>query len=196
MELFEKAFSTIDSLAARTLWPEGVRPVMPRQDETDGFWPAGFVLSGIHAGIKPTSLCRKDLMLILSENPATAAALFTTNRCCAAPVELSRSHLCSSAGSMRAIVCNSGNANAATGSKGLDDATRMAADTAAACGLAAQEVLVASTGVIGQLLPSGKITAAMPALISAAGQANWRDAAEAIMTTDTFPKFQCHYRRW
>lgn len=190
MDLFDKAFSTIETLASGSSWPQGVRPVMPGQeeDETAGFWPSGFVLAGIHAGIKPSS--RKDLMLIVGDGPTTAAALFTTNLCCAAPVELSRSHLRSSAGSMRAIVCNSGNANAATGSKGYDDALRMAADTAAAFGLAAQdEVLVASTGVIGQLLPSDKISSAMPALKSAAGEANWRDAAEAIMTTDTFPKF-------
>jgi glutamate N-acetyltransferase/amino-acid N-acetyltransferase len=89
---------------------------------------------------------------------------------------------------MRAVICNSGNANAATGAQGMLDAERMAADTAAACGISPEEVLVASTGVIGQLLPVEKISRALPALEAAAGSDSWKDAAEAIMTTDTFPK--------
>ncbi|NTU90999.1 MAG: bifunctional glutamate N-acetyltransferase/amino-acid acetyltransferase ArgJ [Chlorobiaceae bacterium] len=186
MEPFEKAASAIDSLFSRTSLPEGVSRVVPAGQEGDAFWPAGFTLSGINAGIKPQ---RKDLMLLLCDGPASSASVFTTNLCCAAPVELSKRHLAASSGRMRAVICNSGNANAATGAKGLEDARRMAADTASAFGISAEEVLVASTGVIGQLLPTDRITAAMPTLKSASGAQHWRDAAEAIMTTDTFPKF-------
>jgi len=185
VEPFEKSASAIKNLCDRTTWPQGVTPVIPGVTQTDPFWPAGFVLAGINAGIKPV---RKDLMLLLSEGPASAASVFTTNRCCAAPVELSRSHLTASSGVMSAVICNSGNANAATGAQGMLDAERMAADTAAACGISPEEVLVASTGVIGQLLPVEKISRALPALEAAAGSDSWKDAAEAIMTTDTFPK--------
>ena len=187
MEPFEKAASAIDSLFSRTVLPAGVTRVLPDPHMSgDAFWPAGFTMAGINAGVKPQ---RKDLMLMLCDGPASAASVFTTNRCCAAPVELSKQHLTASKGKMRAVVCNSGNANAATGAKGLQDAARMAADTAVAFGLGAEEVLVASTGVIGQLLPVDRITAAMPTLTAASGPQQWRDAAEAIMTTDTFPKF-------
>ncbi len=186
MEPFEKAASAIESLLSRSILPSGVTRVIPSDRQDEPFWPAGFTLSGINAGIKPQ---RKDLMLLLSDRPASTATVFTTNLCCAAPVELSKRHLAASAGRMRAVICNSGNANAATGIKGLQDAGRMAADTAAAFGLSAEEVLVASTGVIGQALPVDRIAAAMPGLKSASGSQQWRDAAEAIMTTDTFPKF-------
>ncbi|NTV01388.1 MAG: bifunctional glutamate N-acetyltransferase/amino-acid acetyltransferase ArgJ [Chlorobiaceae bacterium] len=185
MEPFEKAASAIDSLFSRSSLPAGVSRVLPEAAGA-AFWPAGFILSGINAGIKPQ---RKDLMLLLSDAPASAASVFTTNRCSAAPVELSKIHLAATSGRMRAVVCNSGNANAATGARGMQDAARMADDTADAFGLEPEEVLVASTGVIGQLLPTEKIAAAMPALRDAAGPQQWRDAAEAIMTTDTFPKF-------
>ena len=185
MEPFAKAASAIDSLFSRTTLPAGVTRVLP-EVAGDAFWPAGFSLSGINAGIKPQ---RKDLMMLLSDGPSSAASVFTTNRCCAAPVELSKTHFAASSGRIRAVICNSGNANAATGSRGLQDAARMAEDTAAAFGLRPEEVLVASTGVIGQLLPTDRIAAAMPALGEASGSQKWRDAAEAIMTTDTFPKF-------
>lgn len=185
MEPFEKAAAAIDTLFSRSSLPQGVTRVLPG-NQGDAFWPAGFRLAGINAGIKPQ---RKDLMLLLCDGHASTASVFTTNLCCAAPVELSRKHLAASAGRMRAVICNSGNANAATGEKGLEDASRMAADTAKAFGLGAEEVLVASTGVIGQLLPVAKISAAMPELDKASGPLQWRDAAEAIMTTDTFPKY-------
>ena len=185
MEPFEKSVSAIQNLCDRSSWPEGVKPIIPGVTETGPFWPQGFTLSGINAGIKPV---RKDLMLLMSDGPASAASVFTTNRCCAAPVELSRLNIAASSGVMRAVICNSGNANAATGAQGMIDATRMAADTAASYGIEPEAVLVASTGVIGQLLPVEKISAAMPAIRTAAGSDNWRDAAEAIMTTDTFPK--------
>ncbi|NTU53743.1 MAG: bifunctional glutamate N-acetyltransferase/amino-acid acetyltransferase ArgJ [Chlorobiaceae bacterium] len=160
-------------------------PVMGDPSTESAFWPEGFLLAGINAGIKPE---RKDLMLLFCQEPASTASVFTTNRCAAAPVELSKKALAASAGSMRAIICNSGNANAATGPEGLKNALLMAEKMAETFGIDAREVLVASTGVIGQTLPVGKITAAMPALRAAAGATHWRAAAEAIMTTDTFPK--------
>jgi glutamate N-acetyltransferase/amino-acid N-acetyltransferase len=186
VEPFDKASSAIESLFSRISLPSGVTRVTPSELQGESFWPAGFTLSGINAGIKPQ---RKDLMLLLCERAASAASVFTTNLCCAAPVELSKRHLAASSGRMRAIICNSGNANAATGARGMQDAGRMAADTAEAFGISAEEVLVASTGVIGQRLPVDRIASAMPALKSASGSWQWRDAAEAIMTTDTFPKF-------
>lgn len=185
MEPFEKAASAIETLFSRSPLPQGVSRVLP-DVSGEAFWPAGFRLAGINAGIKPQ---RKDLMLLLCDGPASTAAVFTTNLCCAAPVELSRKHLASSAGRMRAVICNSGNANAATGARGLEDAARMATETATSFGVAEDEVLVSSTGVIGQLLPVGRIAAAMPELEKASGPQQWRDAAEAIMTTDTFPKY-------
>ncbi|NTU58731.1 MAG: bifunctional glutamate N-acetyltransferase/amino-acid acetyltransferase ArgJ [Chlorobiaceae bacterium] len=185
MEPFEKTASAIQNLSGRSSWPQGVTPIIPGDTQTEPFWPAGFVLSGINSGIKPV---RKDLMLLLSETPASTASVFTTNLCCAAPVDLSRSNLAATSGLMRAVICNSGNANAATGTQGMQDAMRMASDTATAFDLKPEEVLVASTGVIGQLMPTAKISAAMPLLETSSGSDCWRDAAEAIMTTDTFPK--------
>lgn len=186
MEPFDKAASAIDTLYSRSPLPYGVTRILPTGTGDEKFWPSGFTLSGVNAGIKPQ---RKDLMLLLCERPSSTAAVFTTNLCCAAPVDLSKRHLVASSGLMRAVICNSGNANAATGAQGEDDAACMAADTASAFGLRPEEVLVASTGVIGQRLPAEKIGTAMPSLKAASGSQKWRDAAEAIMTTDTFPKF-------
>lgn len=185
MEPFEKSIAAVKRLAARTSWPDGVTPVIADPASDGAFWPAGFTLSGINCGIKPV---RKDLMLMLCDELASTASVFTTNLCCAAPVELSKAALSASAGRMRAVICNSGNANAATGASGIQNAQRMAEATASEFGLNASEVLVASTGVIGQTLPVEKIVAAMPSLKSASSATNWAEAAEAIMTTDTFPK--------
>ncbi|HHE31970.1 MAG TPA: bifunctional glutamate N-acetyltransferase/amino-acid acetyltransferase ArgJ [Chlorobaculum parvum] len=160
-------------------------PVFADPASGDTLWPEGFLLSGINCGVKPK---RKDLMLMLCDEPSSTASVSTTNLCCAAPVELSRNALATSKGRIRAIVCNSGNANAATGAEGMKNAESMAETVANAIGCDSGEVLVASTGVIGQQLPIGKITASVPTLKAASGPANWAEAAEAIMTTDTFPK--------
>jgi glutamate N-acetyltransferase/amino-acid N-acetyltransferase len=139
---------------------------------------------GVHAGIK---LKRRDLALIVSEVPASAAAVYTTNVVQAAPIEVCRTHLAATKGKARAIVVNSGCANACTGTKGLQDAERMTALAAKAAGCGPEEVLVASTGVIGQHLPMDKIAKG----ISAAGKAMEGPnlgAAEAILTTDTVEK--------
>jgi len=182
----QKALDTTRELAASTIWPQTVTPLLSSGTEDAGFWPDGFQSAGISAAIKYN---KKDLMLLLSERPASAAAVFTTNLCCAAPVMLSKKHLRERNGIMRAVVCNSGNANAATGQQGLLDASAMAEESARLLGLAPEDVLVASTGVIGQFLPMRKILDAMPELPSALQQVSCLDAAEAIMTTDTFPKF-------
>lgn len=181
-----KALDTIRELAAATRWPESVTPLLPSGLDEAGFWPDGFRSAGVSAAIRYD---KKDLMILLADNPASAAALFTTNLCSAAPVMHSRASLLESRGCMRAIICNSGNANAATGPEGLADAAAMAVATAALFGLKPEEVLVASTGVIGQPLPMPKILGAMPELPAALARNSSLDAAEAIMTTDTFPKF-------
>jgi len=181
-----KALDTIRELAAAAPWPETVTPLLPSGLDEDGFWPGGFRSAGVSAGIRYD---KRDIMILLSENPASAAAVFTTNLCCAAPVMHSRSSLQESRGRMRAVICNSGNANAATGPQGLADAAAMADSTAALFGIKPEEVLVASTGVIGQPLPMPKILGAMAELPAALVRNSGLDAAEAIMTTDTFPKF-------
>jgi glutamate N-acetyltransferase/amino-acid N-acetyltransferase len=129
------------------------------------------------------------MMLIVADRPASAAALFTTNLCCAAPVVLSRHHLQQSAASMRAIVCNSGNANAATGKQGMADAQAMVDAVAEQLSIKPEEVLVASTGVIGQLLPIERVHAGIVALPTTLQSNSVMGAVSAIMTTDTFPKF-------
>ncbi|NTW11493.1 MAG: bifunctional glutamate N-acetyltransferase/amino-acid acetyltransferase ArgJ, partial [Chlorobiaceae bacterium] len=132
---------------------------------------------------------RNDLMILLGDVPSSAAAVFTTNLCCAAPVYVSKEHLEKMSGRVRALVCNSGNANAATGEKGMDDALAMAGAVASDFGLKPEEVIVASTGVIGQLLPMEKVIGGISSLPLVLQRESCLDAAEAIMTTDTFPKF-------
>ncbi|TCD47512.1 bifunctional glutamate N-acetyltransferase/amino-acid acetyltransferase ArgJ [Chlorobium sp. N1] len=157
------------------------------EEASAGFWPEGFVTSAASAGIKYSG--RSDMFLMLSDTAAATAGVFTTNLCSAAPVVLSRRHLESAGGAMRAIVCNSGNANAATGEEGMKDAETMARETARALGIEAREVLVSSTGVIGQLLPMDKVAAGIEALPAGLQKESGIESAEAIMTTDTFPKF-------
>jgi glutamate N-acetyltransferase/amino-acid N-acetyltransferase len=129
-----------------------------------------------------------DLALIVSDAPATAAAVFTTNKAQAAPVLVSREHLERTGGTARAIIVNSGCANACTGEDGLRVAREMAAEAANAVGCIADQVLVASTGVIGVALDIAKIRAAMPAAMTALAGDQGSAAAQAIMTTDPFPK--------
>ena len=144
--------------------------------------PAGFRAAGISAGIKASG--KPDLALVVSDRPATAAAVFTTNKAQAAPVVVSREHLAVSGGIAQAIIVNSGCANACTGADGERVARGMAAITARHLGCETTQVLVASTGVIGVNLSLDKITAAMTAL----GADQSSAAAQAIMTTDPFPK--------
>ena len=144
----------------------------------------GFRAAGIHCGVKKA---KRDLCLLVSDTPATAAAVLTTNRVQAAPVLVVR-HQLYAGGSFRAIVVNSGNANACTGERGLNDAWSMTAATAEALGVARGEVLVSSTGVIGQFLPMDRIIPGIAAAVRECAATGGGDAAEAIMTTDTFAK--------
>jgi glutamate N-acetyltransferase/amino-acid N-acetyltransferase len=186
LEQFCKGRKVIHELSAVTHWPFSVTPMPAESDGTHGFWPNGFSSGAVSATIKYE---RPDLMLLVANAPSSAAAVFTMNRCCAAPVMLSRDHLQRSSSSVRAIICNSGNANAATGEKGMDDATAMAEAVARELSIKPEEVLVASTGVIGQLLPMERVLGGISALPSSLQQQSGIDAARAIMTTDTFPKF-------
>jgi glutamate N-acetyltransferase/amino-acid N-acetyltransferase len=129
-----------------------------------------------------------DLALLVSDVLATAAAVFTTNLVQAAPVVVSREHLARSHGSTRAIVINSGCANACTGEEGMKVAREMAAETARVVGCPIEQVLVASTGVIGVSLPIARVRAGLPAAAAALGADQGAAAARAIMTTDPFPK--------
>jgi glutamate N-acetyltransferase/amino-acid N-acetyltransferase len=186
LEKLSKGLKVIHKLSAVTPWPASVTPMPVESDGTRGFWPAGFASGAVSAAIKYE---RKDLMLLVADSPSSAAALFTLNLCCAAPVTLSRDHLQRSSSSVRAIICNSGNANAATGKKGMEDALAMAEAVAQELSLKPEEVLVASTGVIGQLMPMKRVLEGISALPSALQYESGIEAAQAIMTTDTFPKF-------
>ncbi len=146
--------------------------------------PRGFLAAGVQAGIRKNG--KKDVALIYSEVPAQAAGVFTTNRVKAAPVLVSMEHL--AAGRLRAIVANSGNANACTGEPGLRDARRMAALVAEGLELDATEVAVASTGVIGVPLPMERVEDGVRRALAVLSRQGGRDVAEAIMTTDTRPK--------
>jgi glutamate N-acetyltransferase/amino-acid N-acetyltransferase len=148
--------------------------------------PSGFRAAGVSAGIKANG--NLDLALIVSDTPATAAAVFTINRAQAAPVTLSRDHLQQSGGVVRAIIVNSGCANACTGEAGMQVARGMAAETARLVNCPLEQVLVASTGVIGVDLPLDKIRRGLPAALSALHEGGGGEAARAIMTTDPFPK--------
>ncbi len=147
--------------------------------------PQGFRAAGASAGIKAKGL---DLALLVSDRPADAAAVFTVNRAQAAPVVVSREHLARSGGTARAIVVNSGCANACTGDEGLQVARDMASETARLVGCPVEQVLVASTGVIGVALPIACIKRGLPVAFAALGADQGPAAARAIMTTDPFPK--------
>ena len=134
---------------------------------------------------------RTDLMLMILAEGTAAAGVFTRSACASAPVEWCRRHL--SAGRARAVLVNAGNANAFTGQSGRDAASRSAAFAAEAVGCLPEEVMLASTGVIGEPLDPAPIEAALEGMVSAAAPDGWADAAEAIMTTDTFPKRAVRY---
>jgi glutamate N-acetyltransferase/amino-acid N-acetyltransferase len=145
--------------------------------------PLGFRAAGVACGVKPAGL---DLALLAADQGCAAAGVFTTNRAQAAPVLLSRRHLAS--GLARAIVVNSGCANAATGDGGMADACETAALVAGALGCRPQEVAVASTGVIGVPLPMDRLRAGIPQAVAALSREGGAEAARALLTTDTRPK--------
>jgi len=144
--------------------------------------PKGFRFGGVASGIKPS---RRDLALVVSDHPAAAAGVFTRNKAPAAPVQDARPRV--PAEGIRAVVVNSGNANALTGPAGLDDVSVIRTAVADALGVQKRAVLTASTGVIGARLPAMKIVTALPGLVEQLGD-HPDLAAEAIMTTDTRPK--------
>ncbi|ACL69044.1 bifunctional glutamate N-acetyltransferase/amino-acid acetyltransferase ArgJ [Halothermothrix orenii] len=146
--------------------------------------PRGFLASGVSCGIKQEP--RRDLALIYSKKAASVAGVFTTNRVQAAPVILSRERV--KGGTCRAIIVNSGNANACTGKRGLEDARAMTARVAEGLRLNKSDVLIASTGVIGTYLPMDCIQRGIDKAISNLSDRGGSRAAEAILTTDTCTK--------
>ena len=148
----------------------------------------GFTAAGVHAGFRANPE-RLDMALVLADEPCAAAGVFTQNVFCAAPVAVSREHLDGVGyGTARAVVVNSGVANAATGERGIEAARDTAQLVADAVGCPAEEVLVASTGVIGVHLSLDPFREWLPATAAACSKAGGADAARAIMTTDTHPK--------
>ena len=146
---------------------------------------AGVSLGIAEAGIKRPN--RKDLLVIKLDEGATVAGVFTTNRFCAAPVTLAKNHLASGKG-IRALLVNTGNANAGTGEQGMAAARQTCAELAKLLGCVPEQVLPYSTGVIMEPLPVDKIVAGMPAAIGDLKSDNWFDASQAIMTTDIVAK--------
>jgi glutamate N-acetyltransferase/amino-acid N-acetyltransferase len=146
--------------------------------------PQGFRAAGVHCGIRRS---RKDLALLVSDVPASVAGVFTMNKAQAAPILVDRVQL-RKGGLCSAVVVNSGNANACTGERGLNDAWTMVRNVATALGIPEEQVLVSSTGVIGQYMAMDCVNAGIEAAATQLAVANAHDAAEAIMTTDTCSK--------
>jgi glutamate N-acetyltransferase / amino-acid N-acetyltransferase len=147
--------------------------------------PIGFLAGSIYCGVKESNADREDIALIVSEGPAVAAGTFTTNLVKAAPVLVSMVSI--KRGAARAIIANSGNANACTGEEGMETAQRMSVAVAKALGIAESDVLVCSTGRIGVQLPIAKMEAAIAKFPQALGKKSLA-AAKAIMTSDSFAK--------
>lgn len=147
--------------------------------------PKGYRAAGIAAGLKPSGA--KDLALIVSDVDAIAAGVFTTSQVRAACVDYCRQRLQAHA-SARAILCNAGQANAGTGAAGWEDARESAELTAKCLGIPADQVLVASTGVIGQRIRMEEMRAGIPKLVESASVENGKEATQAILTTDLVPK--------
>lgn len=146
--------------------------------------PSGFEATGVASGIKESG--KKDLALIFSEAPGRAAVVFTTNKIQSASILVSKNHLAQ--GPVQAIVINSGNANTCTGEQGLSHAVQMAQITADLLKILPQNVLVASTGIIGVALPMEKVKQGITEAVKVLARGGSQEAAQAIMTTDTFFK--------
>ena len=207
---FVRHFRSSTRAYAKTVSKEHHHAVIP-----DDLFPRGFLATGLHSGVKKLKSILteppKDLALIVSTTPQTSsAACFTRNVFKAAPVQVSNEVLKQTGGRANKVVVNSGCANAVTGSKGLEDAWAMATTTdaafsalsAASTSAGASSALVMSTGVIGQRLPissllegikeAGSVLSPSEALPQThhSGFADWEKAAQAFMTTDTFPKLR------
>ena len=160
---------------------------MKKETVGQGFRVPGFTTAGIFCGIKTNK--QKDLALIFSEEPSVAAGLFTSNQVVSPTITWCQEILKSST-RFRAIVVNSGNANACTGPKGMEDCKSLASKLSQKLAVEPKEILIASTGIIGVPLPINKIVKALPALSSKLSPVGWVSSAEAIMTTDLTPKFK------
>ena len=147
----------------------------------------GFKFSVVNAGIKGAE--RPDMVLMVSDPPARWSGTFTTNRVKAAPVILGMERL-KSGEPLSAILVNSGNANACNGDRGMADALALCRETARLLNVPEEQVVMSSTGVIGQPLPMEKMTGALPTLVDRLGQATLEEVAAAIMTTDRYPKWE------
>jgi glutamate N-acetyltransferase / amino-acid N-acetyltransferase len=152
----------------------------------EGFGIQGFKFSAVAAGIKHAGTERPDFGLIVADAPAAAAAVTTSNLVCAAPVEITRQRI--QKGLCRAVLVNSGNANAYTGERGKDDAKKLTAAVAQALAADPELVIPMSTGVIGNPLPCDRMSSRVPELVSGLSPRSFMDVARAIMTTDTRPK--------
>ncbi|KXF79384.1 N-acetylglutamate synthase [Paramesorhizobium deserti] len=160
-----------------------VSPLAPKH------YPAMPAIEGVRiataeAGIKYKG--RTDVLLLVFDQPAEAAGVFTRSKCPSAPVDFCRQNL--AGGKARAVVVNSGNANAFTGRKGRESTAMTAAAASAAVGCTSAEIFLASTGVIGEPLDAGKFAHLLEGMTNEAQADRWLDAAKAIMTTDTYPK--------
>jgi glutamate N-acetyltransferase/amino-acid N-acetyltransferase len=154
--------------------------------------PRGFVAAGIHTGLKPSGKLDLSLLATADGRPVSAAAVFTSNKLAAAPVQVSRAHLAAAEGRVAAVIINSGNANAATGNAGYDHAEQMCTLTAAALGCEPEAVLVCSTGLIGIPMPFPVLEAGIPQVAAALSTMGGTDAATGIMTTDSVRKEVIH----
>ncbi len=146
----------------------------------------GFMAGAVHAGVKSSNKTKKDVAVLYSKKPAYVSGVFTQNKFAAAPVTWCREVV--ALGKAQAMVVNSGNANACTGEEGFANAAKMAALTGAAFGVDGKEVLVASTGVIGQQLPMAVVEKGIQLSVQALSEEGSDGVAEAIMTTDTYKK--------
>jgi glutamate N-acetyltransferase/amino-acid N-acetyltransferase len=157
-------------------------------DATQFILPRGFRFAAAKAGLKQSG--RTDFALIVADAPASAAAVFTSNRVIAAPLIVDKEHLRSTAGVVRVVAINAGNANCAAGQPGLDAARATCAAAAQLFGCRAEEVFPSSTGIIGVPLPAEKLIAALPGLAASLGaeSGHFQQVAQAILTTDLVEK--------
>lgn len=189
---FSSAFQQVRSYSAPS--DRSVPPAKQKYVPTSGTYPKGFLVGSAHAGVKASNTKYDDMALVVSETPCAATGVFTKNFFKAAPVQVSRQLLNSTRGhNVRGVVVNSGCANAVTGKGGNEDARAMANATDKLFGpddIDNPQTMVMSTGVIGQRLPIEKITNTIPKLKDTLGSSHdhWLRAAQAICTTDTFPK--------
>jgi len=176
----QKAKKTIKSVT------KAAHPVSPLAPKSFAALPplAGVRLAAGQAGVRYKD--RTDVLVAVLAPGTQVAGVFTKSKTASAPVDWCKAQL--TAGNARALVVNSGNANAFTGKAGIEGTRQIADSAAAIVGCRAQEVFLASTGVIGEPLPAAKITRILGDLVEAGAAGGWRAAAEAIMTTDTFPK--------